>query len=432
VLIVKKKAFAIVISFVMVLALFAGCSSKDSGGGSGSTDDGKTKLVYWNLFGGGDGEFMNEMVKQFNESQDEIVVEGVTLEWGEYYTKFMTAVAAGKGPDIGVSHVSKLPEMVSQGLVYDLDNFADAAGVDWSSYNQNILDATIFEGKHYAIPIDTHPQVMYYNKTILKDAGLLDDQGNPTIEPGADGFTKFLTTLKANTSDDIIPFSFSTAGNDPFWLWWGLYHQLGGNDVVSDDLKSASIDMDKAVKAATYIKDFYHTHNVVPLNLEDFYQTFQSGDAGIFVTGVWATGIMEKTEELDFGVMPIPQLFDKQATWGDSHTLVVPIQQKEDESKLEAATKFMNWIADNGQLWAQAGHIPSKTTVAESQEFKDLPYRSDYVEVASTVAFPKQSDKVWPIRDVLVRELDTVWSGDTSPEDAFTKIEKEINNILSK
>lgn len=407
--------------------VIAGCQSKNT---EKKSDDGKTKLVMWDLFSGGDGDFMKQMIDEYNKSQSEVEVETVTLEWAEYYTKLVTAVAAGKGPDIGISHTSKLPEIVDQGLATELDPLADSINLDWGTFNQNILDATIFEGQHYAVPIDTHPIVFYYNKKHLDAAGLLDDEGKPIMENTAQGFIDFMSKIKANAAD-VTTFAFPTAGDDPFRLWWALYHQLGGSDVVSDDLSSPEIDMDKAIEAANFMKDLYK-EQFIPLNLEDFYQPFQAGNAATIITGVWATGTFEGTEDLDFGVIPLPQLFDQEATWGDSHTIFLPIQEKDDPEKAQAALDFANFIAEQGQIWTGAGHIPSKTTVVESQEFLDLPYRSDYVKAAQQVKFAKQSTKSWPIKDSIIRNLDTIWADKATPEEAFEKLESEIAELLSK
>ena len=156
--------------------------------------------------------------------------------------------------------------------------------------------------------------------------------------------------------NNITPFALSPNNDDPFRLWWALYTQLGGNDVISDDLSKAQVDEAKAVQAAKYIQDLY-LQKYIKENDPDFYKNFQSGTAAIMMTGVWATGTWEGTEGLDFGAMPIPQLFDQPGTWGDSHTIILPVPKKEDQAKREAAITFANWIADNGQIWAKAGHI---------------------------------------------------------------------------
>ncbi|KAF4325998.1 hypothetical protein G195_000317 [Phytophthora kernoviae 00238/432] len=110
-----------------------------------------------------------------------------------------------------------------------------------------------------------------------------------------------------------------------------------------------------------------------------------------------------------------------------------PDIEDEDSAKRKAAMIFADWVADNGQVWAKAGHIPSKPSVLEKQEFKDLPYRSDYSEVASVVKFSKHSTKNAQIRDeAAFKFLNEVWMNKMTPADAMNNMETAIQKILSE
>src|SRR5690606_31146506 len=111
----------------------------------------------------------------------------------------------------------------------------------------------------------------------------------------------FLKQLKEAMPDGKMAFSFSTSGEDPYRIWWALYNQLGGKHIVDGDLDNPDyvLDTEKAIQAAQYLYDLYHTHKVIPLNLADFYSEFQTGNAAVMSTGVWATGIWESTDNLN-------------------------------------------------------------------------------------------------------------------------------------
>jgi len=429
-----KRSFGLLaLSLLLSVFMVLSACGEDSGGADGdSAGDGKVSLSFWTLFDGGDGANMQTLVDEFNKTHPDIEVKNTKLAWGEYYTKLVTAVGNGNGPDIGISHSSRLPDLIDQGVVTELDTPATDAGVDWNSYNQNLLSAVTVDDQHYAVPIDTHAFIMFYNKKLLKEAGLLGEDGKPVLEQSADGFVSFLKTLKENLPAKVTPFALSNSNDDPFRLWWSLYSQLGGNDVISDDLKSAAIDKEKGIKAADYIQKLY-TEGYIKKNDPDFYKNFQSGTAAITMTGVWTTGTWESTKDFEFGAMPIPKFYDQEATWGDSHTIILPLTQDEDEAKRKAAMIFADWVADNGQVWAKAGHIPSKPSVLEKQEFKDMPYRSDYSEVASVVKFSKKSTKTAQIREeVAFKFLNEVWVNKMTPADAMNNMEAGIQKILSE
>ncbi|MBD1381895.1 ABC transporter substrate-binding protein [Metabacillus arenae] len=413
------------VKFLSLLIICIVMVSSAACGRMASTEaDGKIHLTYWTLFGGGDAEFMNEIVNKFNQENPNIYVNNVEVENARYYTKLQTAISAGSGPDISVVHTEKLPEFAKLGALQSLEK----ESVNWEEFNQNILESTIIDDKHYAIPIDTHPFVFYYNKKLLKEAGLLSDDGTPIVEESPEGLVSFFITLKEKLPEGIIPYSLSSEGSDPYFLWWALYHQLGGRGVISED--QFVLDKEKGVQAANYLKALFHKHQVIPKNLPDFYRTFQSQKAAVITTGVWATGIWESTEGLEFGVMAFPKLYEKQATWGDSHTLALPISETMDEEKKEAAIKFMKYASEQGAIWAKAGHIPVNDKVVESTEFNELPYRSSYVEVADTVAFPASSIHNAGVKDIVIKQLNLIWAGKASSKKAINDMEKEINELL--
>lgn len=212
----RNKHYTVLLCLILLCGLMSGCSNL----GIASSADDKIELEYWTLFGGGDAEFMKEIVQKFNETHPDIHVNYIQLSFDDYYTKLVTGIAAGKAPDIAVSHTSNLPQLVELGIVNDLDSVSK--DVDWDGFNQNVLESTTFDGKHFAIPLDTHPIVFYYNKKLLRDADLLNDQGQPVFEETPEGFVNFLKALKEELPPDVAPMSFPTTGVDSYRLWWSF------------------------------------------------------------------------------------------------------------------------------------------------------------------------------------------------------------------
>ncbi|NLV92407.1 MAG: extracellular solute-binding protein [Firmicutes bacterium] len=372
---------------------------------------------------------MDAIVEEFNRQHPDIRVNSTLLEWGEYYTKLMTGIATGNAPDVAVAHTARIPELVEEGLLQPLDNLADLARVDWNTFNQTILDATVVDGQHYAVPIDTHPIVFYYNKAYVREAGLLDENDNLILENTPEGFVRFLATLQESLPDNVFTASIPTGGDDPYRIWWSFYRQMDGSPMFSDDLRQITLDKDKAIRAAEYMLDMYYKYEFIPLHLQDTYESFQNGRAATIITGVWATGIWEITEGLEFGVIPFPQVFGQPGQWADSHTLVLPYQRRADQAKMEAAITFADFVASNGDLWARAGHVPSKVTVLDKPEFQALPYRSDYAASADFAEYDAWGPKAGAVRAAAIRNLDTIWAKTSTPEQAIDNMIAEIRAI---
>lgn len=352
----------------------------------------ENKLVFWSLFSGGDGGFMDEIIADYNSKGPSKEVQSIMLVWADYYTKLQTAVAAGKGPDIGVSHVSKLPELVDQGVVEPIDSYLEQLGFDMSSvYASNSIDSVTFDGQIYAIPLDTHAEILYYNTDILERAGVeLNADGQLDINSW-DDFKAIMDQCQAVLEDGETTLSMTNAGDDPYRIWWATYFQMGGTPLVNDDGTEVTLDVDIAKKAAETVKSLFDDGYIME-GIDDHQQLFQSGKAAFATCGTWATGAFEKTDNLNFGAQAWPKLFDNDSCWADSHTLILPVNPDRTEEESLAAVEFLiGASSDGGAIWAGSGQIPSNMSVLESQEYLDMPYRSSYKSALQTAVLPSKN-----------------------------------------
>ncbi|MDQ0299294.1 multiple sugar transport system substrate-binding protein [Salibacterium salarium] len=423
----KKIVNIILICNLLVLT---SCSPHSS---ESSAEKGPIEVEMWSLFTGGDLAYMESLIDGFNNSQEKYeVVMPAPSAADDYYTKVVTSVAANRGPDIAISHASKIPELFNQGLTKDLNELAESADLDLTEVNENILETLKMEDdKYHALAIDTHPTVMYFNTDLLEEADLVDEEGNIKMEKTPEGFIDFFQKAQEELPD-IVPAAVPSSGYDVFTIWWAFYFQMGGTPIYSDDLREPEVTMDKdiAIEAAEYVRRLFQDEEVIPLNLTDPYEQFQTNRALSLITGVWGTGVWETDEEFNFKAMPVPQLFEKPATYGDSHTLFIPNQGSTTDEKATGAVEFMKYLHENEAEWSQAGHIPANDEVVDSEEFNELPYRSDYAEVVEDVEQPSGTIYSNMSIDTIMRNLDEIWNGRETPEDGINNLEKELDDLV--
>jgi len=392
----------------------------------------KLRITFWSPFSGGDGQFMAELVQQYNlENKDHVKVEQINNNSGDYYSKLSTAIVTEEAPDIAIVHSAKYSQYVPAEFLTDLNDLAQEAGVDWNAFNSTILKSTVADRKHYGIPLDTHLEVMYYNKTLLKQAGLLDDHDKPILANGEEGFRQFLRQIRAHVPPSVTPLAEPSVRIDSFWLWYSFYNQMNmdGGRFYADDSQTAGIDNPAALQSLSFVNSLYADKLILP-NINDAMQTFAKGNAAVLITGVWATGTFEKLPDLNFGVSKIPQIYDHPATWGDSHTFSLPYHEKPDKQKQIAALKFANWVAAHGASWAKAGHIPAVKQAVESAEFQQLKYRPDYASSADDVKYFPNQPRQGKINDEMVREFEKMMAGQQTPQEVLRNAQKIINTNL--
>ncbi|MEV5027553.1 ABC transporter substrate-binding protein [Paenibacillus sp. LPE1-1-1.1] len=417
----------------LLIAALTGCASKEEANpAENETKASTVRLEFWTPFSGGDNQFMTEMVNRFNKENKEIEVVQVNSRLDDYYSRLKTAIMSGNAPDLAILHQTSLQQFVQNGYIEKLTEPAKQINLDWTGFNKNILDSTMYDGHSYAVPLDTHALVMYYNKSFLSQAGLLDADGNPLLSAGADGFAAFLQKLKASIPPNIAPMAQPSTRIDSVWLWWSLYNQInGGGTFYNEQGTEAVFNNPRALKALTFVDQLYKKQ-LIPPNINDAFKLFYDGEAAVLITGMWGTGAFEKAPNLDFGVIPMPVLFDQPAVWGDSHTIAIPTRHAMTDERKRAALTFAKWCVEHGAMWAEAGHVPSMTKVVASEPFNSLNYRSAYAATANYVAYWPRHVRQWSIVEILIQEFEKMNYSQQSPEQTLQAAVKRVNTELKK
>jgi multiple sugar transport system substrate-binding protein len=424
----SKKVLIILLSFVLVL--LSACSggeksSSDSDGQKSSqkSSSDKVEVVFWNMFGGADGRVMEGIIKQFNEEHDDIHVEGMTQDWGEFYTILSTAVLGNSAPDLAISHSTRLNMLVGEGIIQPMDN--EISVLNWNDFVESGVEGVTVDDQIYGVPLDFHSHILAYNKDILGGLNLLNNQGEPEIQ-NYDDFVSILTKVK-ESEGDYIPFTFPQKGGDPLRLWWALYNQLGGSSFISSDLSSSELNKEAALGAFTALTNLYDK-SLIPPNIDNYNEHFLNGKAAINILGVWNVNNFIENMEDDFGFMEMPKFFDSPGTWADSHSFILPTIDNRDDKKTKAAMTFVSWVIDNNHMWAAAGHLPTTHAGLNSDKFKELPLREGYADSADFMKIipgTKELSFAWSPRFTEI--LDEVWSGIISEEEGVKKVESLIN-----
>lgn len=418
---------------VMLIAALTGCTSQiEEQPVPQPRKEDVVRLDYWTPFSGGDNQFMTEMVERFNKEQSEIIVVQTNSRLDDYYTRLRTAILSGNAPDIAIIHTTSMPQFVQNGYIEEVTATAEQVGLDLSQLNSNIRESTEYNGESYAVPLDTHALVMYYNKKHLRQAGVLDEStGKPIIEPGEQGFREFLEKIRQALPNDVAPMAMPSTRIDSVWLWWSLYNQMEGGGSFYNEQGKTAINNPQSLRALTFIDELYKDE-LIGANINDSFKLFYDGKAAVLILGMWGTGAFEKSSELELGVVTVPVLYDRPAQWGDSHSLAIPKKHNLSNEKRRAAMVFSKWMVEHGELWAQAGHVPSMTKVVESDAFNRLEYRNDYAAAADHVVYWPRHPKQWSIIEILIAEFERMIYKKQTPEEALRQAQLKADAKLEE
>lgn len=168
------KLFAVSIAAFMTAATMAGLAS--CGGDDALKSEAKVTLSYWNSISGSDSEYMQNLVRDFNEDyKGEIYVENDTLLEDAHYQRILTSFTDASTADICLVHKSRLAAFERQERLRDMTEIISSAGISADDYVSDVWDSGVFDDKVYALPYDVLPVVLYYNRELIPE-GYTEEQ----------------------------------------------------------------------------------------------------------------------------------------------------------------------------------------------------------------------------------------------------------------
>ncbi|TCC07519.1 extracellular solute-binding protein [Kribbella soli] len=405
--------------------LLVGCAP----GASRST----TNLNYWHLLTGGDGTVMAGLVDAVNAANLGFRTTQTVLAWGPpYYTKLAMASAGGRAPDVAVMHASRIAGYAPGGLLepWDLDLLAEA-GLRKEDFPARVWEKCQYDGKLYAIALDTHPFVLYYNTDHAEKAGVTEALHSLK---SPEEFTEVATKLQKVTGKHGLSYGYLGDGAQMWRLFYTLYRQTGA-DMKLVPGQQAEVDKDAAVKTLTFIRSLLND-TIASRSGDGGTATseFLHGESGMFFGGVWELPVL-KEAKLPIDAVPIPTMFGTQAAYADSHTFVLPRQSKVSPERRKHVYTMVAELLKRSVKWAGGGHIPAYQPVATSAEYQALKPQSNY---AGIPAYVNYDPDVWfsgagsDFQNYFAENVQNVFLGSGDPAAGFDGFVARLNKLLDR
>lgn len=185
----NKKIFLILLFFVFLLTIGAGCKKK--------TMEQITEpitLNYWRVFDGQDD--FAEIIAKYNTQHPYITINYRKLRYEEYEAELLNAFAEDRGPDIFSIHntwvkkyenkLAPLPEQttmifpVTQGSIKKeiIPETRVSRSLNAKEIKQSFVDTVysdvIIDNKIYGLPLSVDTLAMYYNQDLFDQAGVIE------------------------------------------------------------------------------------------------------------------------------------------------------------------------------------------------------------------------------------------------------------------
>lgn len=281
-----RRLGAIAAVLAVAAATVTGCSS----GGSGQQQDDSASLEVWIRQDAGSpaaesAEALTEAFSKESGIEAKLVAVGVT----DFETKLQQRTAQKDLPDIVINDTGQLGNLVTQGLVREVDRegvagSADIAGRAWEA-------AQGYDGKYYGVPFNSQAFALLIRKDWREKVGADVPTSWDELTELAVKFTE--EDPDGNGEDDtagmVVPGS-TTRGYLTWWFSTMLWSEGGEFVKKQGDGYVPAIDGAASVEAVGKLQAMFCDSKVVQpgastADSSTTHTVFESGKGGIYLTG---------------------------------------------------------------------------------------------------------------------------------------------------
>lgn len=287
-----------------------------------------TTLTFWNGFTSTDGEVLQQIVDDFNASNEwNITIEMDVMPWATFNEKLPAAIAAGNAPDFVLCSSGYYAPYVEAGSFQDVSDFYELPEVNADDFDKNVVDLLYYDDLCVGVPMQMVSHYFYWDKDLYEAAGL-DPESPPET------FEELVENAKLLTDKSKNQYGFCVSVNNNVTAQYTMYAYGGG--YVNEDETEAVFNSEENVKAFETLKTLYECS---PKDSDD--NTYISGQLAQFINGPWIiNGLREN--EINYGVKAVPA-----CTGVEQDAAVIPvgfsIPKTTSEEHKELVYKFVNY-----------------------------------------------------------------------------------------
>ncbi|MFI9565448.1 sugar ABC transporter substrate-binding protein [Streptomyces rishiriensis] len=343
-----------------------------------------------------------------------VKIKRTAFDTGDLTNKTLLAAQQDNAPDVLIVDNPVVSTLAEAGvLTTTADNKLDTSKVD-----PNLLAAGQSGGKTYGTPIGANTLALYYNKAVLKGAGV--------DVAAVKDWTSLTAALERVKSAGKKGITFSAIGTEEgsfqFLPWfWGSGAKLTELD---------STQGESALALWTdWVKKGYAPNSVINNTQTTSWQEFASGDYAFAENGTWQLANADKAG-FDYGVLPIPASAGGHASApAGGEFVTLPVQG--DSGRYATSQKLVTCLTSTENLNATdtALSYVAPTADVQNKQVAAKPALKPWIDAVKAAKgrtsddlgtkYPKISEQMW-------KAVQSALSGAESPKDALAKAQSAV------
>ena len=408
----------------------------------------ETEIQFWHAFTGRLGELVAAQVEDFNASQDDYtVVQSHKGNYSETLNAGIAAFRAGEQPHLlMVFEVGTATMMNAAGAIRPVQDVMSAANAsfDPDAYIGAVKGYyTSTDGEMLSFPFNSSTPVLWVNRDAFEAAGVDPDTDLSTWE--AVGET--LDALKAGGSECPLVTAWQS------WIHlenFSAYHDV---PFASQDNGFAGTDTelmlngDAQIAHLSAMQDWAQDGKFIYTGRRnEGGANFRSGECALFTESSAGYAGISAEAEFDFDVRPLPYwkavADEPQNTIiGGASLWVMEGHEPEDYEGVGAFLAYLSTPEVQAQWHQDTGYLPITNAAADltrEQGFYETSPGTDVAVKQMTANEPTANSKGLrlgsfdQIRGIIDEELEAIWSGDKSPQEAMDSAKERGDALLRR
>jgi len=405
----------------------------------------QVEIQWWHSMGGALGEWVNDLAKDFNTSQQAYkIVPTFKGSYDESMTAAIAAFRAGNAPHIlQVFEVGTATMMASKNAIVPVADVMKKAGVrfDPNAYVPAVAGYyTAPNGQMLSFPFNSSTTVFHYNKDAFKAAGI-DPNKPPTTWPGV-----ALAAAKLKAIGHKCPFTTSWVSwtqLESFSAWHNTEFATKGNGM-------RGIDARLNFNTPLHVRHIENLANMAKSGLFVYKgrgnaadATFVSGECAMTTGSSALYGNIKRNAKFESGISILPYYPDvtgaPQNTVIGGASLWVMAGKKENEYK--GVAQFFSHLSkpeEAAKSHQRTGYLPLTKASYELTEKSGFYKQNPGTDVSVEQMIRKTTDKsrgirlgnFVQIRTINDEELEQVWAGKKGVKEALDTAVKRGNEQL--
>jgi sn-glycerol 3-phosphate transport system substrate-binding protein len=408
----------------------------------------QTEIQFWHAFTGRLGDLVAEQVETFNNSQSDYKVTASHKgNYSETLNAGIAAFRAGEQPNIlMVFEVGTATMMSAKGAIKPVFEVMSEAG---ATFDQDAFIGSVkgyytsTDGQMLSLPFNSSTPVLWVNKDALKEAGIAGDVDLSTW----DKVGEVLDTLKAAGSECPLTTAWQS------WIHLENFSAYHNTPFATKDNGFAALDTELSFNSPLQVK---HIQTMGDWAKEGkfFYAgrrneggaNFRAGECALFTESSAGYAGIKSEAEFEFEVRPLP--YWSEASGAPQNTIIggasLWVMEGHDADEYKATAAFLNFLSstDIQAKWHQdTGYLPITSAAGDKTKadgFYDENPGTDIAVIQMTAKEPTANSKGLrlgsfdQIRGIIDEELEAVWSGDKTAQEALDSAVERGNPLLRR